>query len=44
MPEKQSQPPRAAAEYGAWSVVKEFVGEGISQAIGREKRPAFDRC
>jgi DNA invertase Pin-like site-specific DNA recombinase len=41
--ENQRQALRAAAEYRGWTVVEEFVDEGISGARGREKRPAFDR-
>jgi DNA invertase Pin-like site-specific DNA recombinase len=41
--ENQLQALRAAAEYPGWTVVEEFVDEGISGARGRDKRPAFDR-
>ena len=41
--ENQRQALRAAAEYRGWTVVEEYVDEGISGARGREKRPAFDR-
>jgi len=34
---------RAAAEYRGWTIVEEFVDEGISGAKGRDRRPAFDR-
>jgi DNA invertase Pin-like site-specific DNA recombinase len=41
--ENQRQSLRAAAEYRGWTIVEEFVDEGISGAKGRDRRPAFDR-
>jgi len=32
-----------AAGHLRWRIVQEFVGNGISGAIGRDKRPGFDR-
>src|SRR3984893_16102021 len=41
--ENQRQALRAAAEYRGWTVIEEFVDEGISGAKGRDRWPAFDR-
>jgi DNA invertase Pin-like site-specific DNA recombinase len=41
--ENQRQSLRAAAEYRGWTVIEEFVDEGVSGAKGRDRRPAFDR-
>ena len=37
--ENQRQSLRAAAEYRGWTIVEEFVDEGISGAKGRDRRP-----
>jgi len=36
--ENQRQSLRAAAEYRGWTIVEEFVDEGISGAKGRDRR------
>jgi DNA invertase Pin-like site-specific DNA recombinase len=41
--DNQRQALRAAAAYRGWTVVEEFVDDGISGVKGRDKRPAFDR-
>jgi DNA invertase Pin-like site-specific DNA recombinase len=41
--ENQRQALRAAAEHRGWTVVDEFVDQGIGGARGRDKRPALDR-
>jgi DNA invertase Pin-like site-specific DNA recombinase len=40
---RKRQALRAAAAYRGWTVVEEFVDEGISGVKGRDKRAAFDR-
>ena len=41
-PENQLRELRAVAERSGWTVVKEYVDQGISGAKGRDKRPAFN--
>ncbi len=41
-PENQLRELRSVAERSGWTVVKEYVDQGISGAKGRDKRPAFN--
>jgi len=41
--ENQRRELTATAEHHGWTVVAEYVDQGISGAKGRERRPAFDR-
>jgi DNA invertase Pin-like site-specific DNA recombinase len=41
--ENQRQALRTAAEYRGWTVIEEFVDDGVSRAKGRDRRPALDR-
>lgn len=42
-PEVQLMALRQVAERAGWTVIEEYVDNGISGAKGRDKRPAFDR-
>jgi DNA invertase Pin-like site-specific DNA recombinase len=42
-PEVQLMALRQVAQRAGWTVVEEYVDNGVSGAKGRDKRPAFDR-
>jgi DNA invertase Pin-like site-specific DNA recombinase len=41
--DNQREALRAAAEARGWTVVEEFVDDGVSGTKGRDRRPGFDR-